>query len=84
MKIASGKVIEAWAIEHDLDASVIRSNSFEMEWPPRSGKKMAFPEVDRAAWFSSAEALIKVNKGQRPLVLQVLKALGVTPPRPSS
>jgi predicted NUDIX family NTP pyrophosphohydrolase len=84
VRIASGKVIEAWAIEHDLDASAIRSNSFEIEWPPRSGKRQAFPEVDRAAWFRAADALAKINKGQAPLVLQLLKTLGVTPPRPSS
>jgi predicted NUDIX family NTP pyrophosphohydrolase len=49
VKIASGKVIVAWAIEHDLDAGAITSNSFEMEWPPHSGRKQSFPEVDRAA-----------------------------------
>jgi len=84
VKIASGKVIEAWSIEHDLDASAIRSNTFEIEWPPRSGKRQAFPEVDRAAWFPAAEALRKINKGQVPLVAQVLKTLGVMPPRPSA
>jgi predicted NUDIX family NTP pyrophosphohydrolase len=75
VKIASGKVIEAWAIEHDLDASAITSNSFEIEWPPRSGKKQAFPEVDRAAWFPAADALKKINKGQAPLVAQFLERL---------
>ena len=84
VKIASGKVIEAWAIEHDLDAAAITSNSFEIEWPPRSGKKQAFPEVDRAAWFPAAEALRKINKGQAPLITQVLKTLGIPPPQPSS
>ena len=84
VKIASGKVIEAWAIEHDLDAAAITSNSFEIEWPPRSGKKQVFPEVDRAAWFPAVEALRKINKGQVPLVAQVLKTLGVMPPRPSA
>jgi predicted NUDIX family NTP pyrophosphohydrolase len=84
VKIASGKVILAWAIEHDLDASAITSDSFEIEWPPRSGKRQAFPEVDRAAWFPAAEALRKINKGQVPLVTQVLKTLGGTPPRPLS
>jgi len=84
VKIASGKVIVAWAIEHDLDASGIRSNSFEIEWPPRSGKKQVYPEVDRAAWFPAAEALRKINKGQAPLITQVLKTLGIPPPQPSS
>jgi len=76
VKIASGKVIEAWAIEHDLDADAIRSNTFAMEWPPRSGKRQAFPEVDRAAWFPTAIALQKVTAGQRPLLMQLLHRLG--------
>jgi predicted NUDIX family NTP pyrophosphohydrolase len=76
VKIASGKVIEAWAVEHDLDAAAIISNSFEIEWPPRSGKRQAFPEVDRAAWFTAEEALRKINKGQAPLVRQLIARLG--------
>ena len=75
VKIASGKVIEAWAIEHDLDASAIRSNTFEIEWPPRSGKRLAFPEVDRAAWFPGPIALQKMTKGQMPLLTQALAIL---------
>jgi predicted NUDIX family NTP pyrophosphohydrolase len=85
VKIASGKQILAWAIEHDLDASAIRSNTFEIEWPPRSGKKQAFPEVDRAAWFPGPVALQKITPGQLPLLIQLLERLGVsTPPPPSS
>jgi predicted NUDIX family NTP pyrophosphohydrolase len=85
VKIARGKVIEAWAIEHDLDTSAIRSNTFEIEWPPRSGKKQAFPEVDRAAWFAGSVALQKITPGQLPLLVQLLERLGVsTPPPPSS
>jgi predicted NUDIX family NTP pyrophosphohydrolase len=82
VKIASGKVIEAWAIEHDLDASAIVSNTFEIEWPPRSGKKQAFPEVDRAAWFPGPLALQKISQGQVPLLIQLLEQIGVTPPAP--
>ncbi len=88
VKIASGKVIEAWAIEHDLDASAITSNTFEIEWPPRSGQRQAFPEVDRAAWFPGPVALQKVTKGQVPLLTQLLERLGVAiapvPPRARS
>lgn len=84
VKIASGKVIEAWAIEHDLDAAAITSNTFEIEWPPRSGKKQAFPEVDRAAWFPGPLALQKINKGQVPLLVQLLEKLGATPPAPAA
>jgi len=82
VKIASGKVIEAWSVEHDLDASAIVSNTFEMEWPPRSGKKQAFPEVDRAAWLPGPLAIQKINKGQVPLLIQLLEKLGATPPAP--
>lgn len=75
VKIASGKVIEAWAIEHDLDASAISSNTFEIEWPPRSGKRQAFPEADRAAWFPEPTALQKVTKGQVPLLTELFRRL---------
>lgn len=81
--ISGGKVIEAWAVEHDLDASTIISNSFEIEWPPRSGKRQSFPEVDRAAWFPSPLALRKITPGQVPLLVQLLEKLGApTPPAP--
>ena len=72
-----GKLIHAWAIEQDLDASAVRSNLFTLEWPPRSGRRQAFPEVDRAAWFAWPLALRKVLKGQRPILIQVLGSLGV-------
>lgn len=58
------KTIQAWAVEGDLDVSEIHSNSFEMEWPPKSGQKQKFPEVDKAAWFSLNEATSKMHKGQ--------------------
>ena len=61
---AGGKLVHVWAIEADLDPSTIRSNSFPLEWPPRSGQVRQFPEVDRAAWFNLAEARSKVHKGQ--------------------
>ena len=83
VKIASGKVIVAWAVEHDLDASAIASNSFEIEWPPRSGKRQAFPEVDRAAWFDGPTALQKITPGQVPLLVQLLERLGVPIPPPA-
>jgi predicted NUDIX family NTP pyrophosphohydrolase len=73
VKQAGGKVVHAWALEGDLDASAIRSNTFSMEWPPRSGRMQQFPEVDRAAWFSIDEARVKLLKGQLPL-LDVLVA----------
>jgi predicted NUDIX family NTP pyrophosphohydrolase len=59
-----GKLVHAWAIEADLDASSIRSNSFPLEWPPKSGRIREFPEVDRAAWFELPEARRRIHKGQ--------------------
>jgi predicted NUDIX family NTP pyrophosphohydrolase len=60
----SGKTIVAWAVEGDCDPAELRSNTFELEWPPKSGKRAQFPEVDRAAWFSLEEARERINKGQ--------------------
>ena len=53
---AGGKVVRAWAVEGDLDAETIVSNTFELEWPPKSGRIQAFPEIDRAAWFDLESA----------------------------
>lgn len=63
-----GKIIHAWAIEGDCDASRIRSNTFCLEWPPKSGQLREFPEVDRAGWFRLEEARKKLLSGQRPLL----------------
>jgi predicted NUDIX family NTP pyrophosphohydrolase len=63
-----GKVVTAWAAEGDLDPEAIRSNTFEMEWPPRSGRTQAFPEVDRAGWFGLEAAREKLNPGQAPFL----------------
>ena len=59
-----GKIVTAWAFEGDCDPAALRSNSFEMEWPPRSGRMAEFPEVDRGVWFSIAEAKERILKGQ--------------------
>jgi predicted NUDIX family NTP pyrophosphohydrolase len=61
----SGKVIHAWAFEGDADPARLRSNMFSLEWPPKSGRHQEFPEVDRAAWFSLAQAAQKSVPGQR-------------------
>ena len=63
-----GKVVHPFAVEVDLNADAIRSNTFELEWPPRSGVKREFPEVDRAAWFGIADAHRKILAGQRPIL----------------
>lgn len=65
---AGGKHVVAFAAEGDLDTAAIRSNQFEMEWPPRSGSRQRFPEVDRAEWFGLAEAREKIIPGQAPLL----------------
>ena len=68
VKQKAGKIIKAWAVEGDIDENTIVSNTFEIEWPPGSGKKKIFPEVDKAQWFSLTEASEKINPGQLPLI----------------
>ncbi|MCA6124407.1 NUDIX domain-containing protein [Bradyrhizobium sp. WSM 1704] len=63
-----GKAVTAFAAEADVDTRTIQSNSFEIEWPPRSGHRQTFPEVDRAEWFDLSWAHRKINPGQRPLL----------------
>jgi predicted NUDIX family NTP pyrophosphohydrolase len=60
----SGKRVIAWAVEGDLDPETAVSNAFEMEWPPRSGRKRDFPEIDRVAWFDLVEARVKIKAAQ--------------------
>jgi predicted NUDIX family NTP pyrophosphohydrolase len=62
---SGGKIVYAWALQADVDAAAVRSNTFQMEWPPRSGKIKEFPEVDRAGWFQLDSARRKILKGQR-------------------
>ena len=71
VKQASGKVVSAWAVEGDCDTTQIRSNTFEMEWPPKSGERAEFPEVDKAAWFTPEQARVKLVSAQRDLVDQL-------------
>jgi predicted NUDIX family NTP pyrophosphohydrolase len=81
VKQRGGKIVTAFAAEFDVDVRSIRSNSFEMEWPPRSGKRQTFPEVDRAEWFTLAEAHEKINAGQRPLLERLAQVVGIRPSR---
>ncbi len=67
--------VHAWAVAGDLDPAAIRSNTFRMEWPPRSGTMHEFPEVDRAAFFGIDEAKTKINPGQVPLLERLLQLL---------
>ncbi|MGE0160373.1 MAG: NUDIX domain-containing protein [Gemmatimonadales bacterium] len=64
----SGKVVTAWGLEADWDPALLRSNTFRMEWPPRSGRIAEFPEVDRAAWVTLERARVKLNPAQLPLL----------------
>lgn len=72
---AGGKIVHAWAIEGDCDAEAARSNTFTMEYPPRSGRQCSFPEADRAAWFPLSEARDKILKSQLPLLDQLERML---------
>lgn len=76
VKVSSGKVVHAWLVEADVDVSDVRSNVFELEWPPRSGRRQAFPEVDRAGWFGIEAARLKIHKGQRPILEAAIERLG--------
>jgi predicted NUDIX family NTP pyrophosphohydrolase len=69
------KLIFAWAFELHTDVEFRVSNSFELEWPPKSGKLKSFPEIDRAEWFNLEEAKIKINKGQIPLIEELSMVL---------
>jgi len=71
----SGKRVRAWAAAGDLDASAIVSNTFELEWPPRSGRRQEVPEVDRAEWFAIAEARGRILPAQQPLIDRLVELL---------
>ena len=64
-------MVHAWAVEGDFDPRALRSNTFTLEWPPRSGRHQEFPEVDRAAWFDLDEARRRINRGQAPLLAEL-------------
>lgn len=75
----SGKVLTVWAAEGDLDAAACTSNTFELVWPPGSGRLQEFPEIDRAAWFGLDAARAKLVRGQVPLLDRLLEVLGEVP-----
>jgi len=75
VKLKSGKTIYAWALEFDIDATLVKSNEFEMEWPPKSGKQQSFPEVDRAEWFQTEHALKKINPAQADFIVQIISKI---------
>ena len=75
-KQPGGKVVHVWAIEGDWDPVDLQSNTFEMEWPPRSGRRQSFPEIDRASWFGIVEARLKILKGQAAFLDHLPETLG--------
>ena len=77
-KQKSGKIIYAWTIEDDFEINEIKSNLFEMEWPPKSGKKQFFAEVDRASWLTINDAIKKIVPGQLPLINELIANLANT------
>jgi len=76
LRQAGGKTVLCWAAEGDLDLAGFEPGQFEMEWPPRSGRRGAFPELDRLAYFESAEALRQILPSQAPLIVETLRLLG--------
>ena len=75
VKLPSGKIVHAYAVEAYVDTTKVESNLFEMEWPPHSGHKQSFPEVDRGAWFDLAEARRRIQPGQLPLLDELKQRL---------
>jgi predicted NUDIX family NTP pyrophosphohydrolase len=76
----NGKTVTAWASEGEFDPTLLKSNLFTLEWPPRSGRMQQFPEADRAAWFSLSEARSRVIAGQEGLLEQLQSRLTIPPP----
>ena len=74
--VKGSKTLTVWAAEGDLDADAVVSNTFDLEWPPRSGQVQQFPEIDRAAWFDLATARTKLVKGQLPFLDRLVDAVG--------
>ena len=81
LRTSSSKLVTIWAAEGDLDAAATRSNTFRLEWPPRSGRVQEYPEIDRAAWLPVEQAREKLVKGQAPFLDRLLAALAARPGR---
>lgn len=77
LRQAGGKIVEGFALEQDLNAATIMSNRFEIEWPPRSGRRLSFPEIDAAQWFTVAEAEAMILPSQRPFLDRLADCLAL-------
>jgi predicted NUDIX family NTP pyrophosphohydrolase len=75
LRQAGGKVVTAWTVEGDLDVRQVRSNTFDLEWPPKSGRRQSFPEVDRAEWFTLDEARKRILPAQRDFIDRLVALL---------
>jgi len=78
IKQKGGKIVYAWALKGDIAPNQIKSNTFEMEWPPRSGKKQEFPEIDKGEWFNVSDAKQKINTRQSVLIDELISKLNLT------
>ncbi|MBF4516788.1 NUDIX domain-containing protein [Flavobacterium sp. ANB] len=78
VKLKSGKTVFAWALEFDIDVALVKSNEFEIEWPPKSGNLQSFPEIDKAEWFQTAEALKKINPAQADFIVQIISKISTS------
>lgn len=75
VRLKSGKRVIAWALHHDFDVTTLKSNTLEMQWPPKSGRYSTVPEVDRSGWFGVAAALERINPGQAELITRLVVLL---------
>ncbi len=75
VKASSGKIVHIWAVEGDADVSTLKSQMIEIDWPPRSGRKMKIPEVDRAEWVSLEKAVLKLHKNQTEFIGRLIEWL---------
>ncbi|MEO7767616.1 MAG: NUDIX domain-containing protein [Ferruginibacter sp.] len=76
VKQKAGKLIYAWALQKDVNTVEVKSNIFEMQWPPKSGKMKEFPEIDKAEWFGIEKTKEKVLQGQLPLIMELMGKIG--------
>jgi predicted NUDIX family NTP pyrophosphohydrolase len=81
VKQAGGKLVTAWAVESDLDPATVRSNTFSLEWPPKSGKLREFPEIDRSGWFTIEHAGMKLLPSQTIFLDRLVAKLQIAPDR---
>ena len=75
VKMKSGKIIHAWSLEGDVNVEDVKSNDFEIEWPPKSGKMSSFPEIDKGEWFTTEEAIRRINVSQRTFIFNLIAKL---------